>query len=378
PSSYTLISLDINRASYPSKAPLIGMPRAFSTSKPNPEISKGLEDSLLIEKTLEKIEQDPEKVPEILESLSSNLHEKLALTLLEKNPKTLYQNLLLFTIKDEKTLIDIYLKLVNHEEFSRKDLFSCREFLIDNFKHFKFTDKDFIIKIGLSALQIKKEISESFFIDLGITDPKIIQDIFLSASKKKPDLFLSEYMQLAPHLASLNPDILEKILLSVAENLPLDYINGSRSYGHSAVGPSSLNIFVKILPHFTKESKVLDKIVGYIAEKDPKSLINTLKGLNLSEETLKLIIPKLIATVNSSGQFKKIIEELLSLELKDFDFIEDSIISLSHQNPKALIGNLASLPLPKDTLQKIIPKMIDSVTSLDSLESIAKELTALN
>ncbi|MBS0627870.1 MAG: hypothetical protein JSS09_06625, partial [Verrucomicrobia bacterium] len=42
PSSYTLISLDINRASYPSKAPLIGMPRAFSTSKPNPEISKGL------------------------------------------------------------------------------------------------------------------------------------------------------------------------------------------------------------------------------------------------------------------------------------------------------------------------------------------------
>ncbi|MBS0627438.1 MAG: hypothetical protein JSS09_04430, partial [Verrucomicrobia bacterium] len=196
----------------------------------------------------------------------------------------------------------------------------------------------------------------------------------LSASKKKPDLFLSKYMEFSPHLASLNPDILEKILLNVAENLPLNQL----SFDDLGAKSRSLNDFVKILPYFTKEFKVLEKIVGYIAERDLKSIMNTLKGLNLPEETLKLIIPKMIATTKDSKQLKNIIEELLSLELKDLNFIQDSITTLSHQNPKALIGNLVSLPLPKDTLQKIIPKMIDSVTSLDSLESIAKELTALN
>lgn len=381
PSSYTPIPLDTSRLSHPSTAPLIRMQipnRAFSSSpepfKVIPEISKGLEDSLLIEKTLEKIEQDPEKLEELLKTLSPELHEKLALTLVEKNPEVLYPNLLLFTIKDEKILVDVCKKLLNSEKLSRIEKHAFTMFLIDNFKHFKFKDRDFIIKIASYALSFKGKLNESFFLDLGITDPEIIQYTLIHKSKIDPKLFLSKYTDLTPHLASLKPDILEKILLNIAENLPIDHTTGGMRFGDSPMGSSSLNIFAKILPRLTTDPKLYEKLALYIAKKDPLSLKDALKPLNLSKETLKIIIPKIIVSVKDPNHLKKIIEELPTLGFEDFSFIKDSIITLSDQNPKALIGNLKSLHLTEDTLQKVIPKMIDSTKDYNDLVIIVKEL----
>ncbi|MES2198994.1 MAG: hypothetical protein V4489_02350 [Chlamydiota bacterium] len=385
----------------------------------------------LIEESMSKIEKNPGAAPDIIRSLSLGARKELALALAEKNPVEVVKNIQLFEIEDEKTRIELFNSVrKNYPPGSDPAIWYC--YFKDGFKHFKIQDKDFKIKMAVIFSQYLTDLPGIFY-SLNITDPEIKEAVFLSMSEKKPyKLAFYEGRNIAVSLKKLgieNTDFKEKIILNLAKNIPYDNYDGlfllteqlpiltdslqcreaaaliiaerfpeyldpklliplnlpedalerilSKMIPYANTGNRLTNI-IRWLPNLNeKHLHLIAASVLRISDSSPSSLISYLKFLNISEEILLKIIPKIASEIKSGVDLKNFAEEVSSLGIEP-TFILKTTLSILKTNPSSLPGNLAPLNLSSDVLKPILSELIDKLLTQFSVKKLVGELPKLS
>ncbi len=344
-----------------NKTHQVGTTRAFSTT-PNLQGAIVSTETLLVEESLSKISQDIGKAPEIIQSLPLRARKELALALAPKYPKVVADNMKLFEIGDEKTRIDIFRLAFTTTKDDMNHMY-----LLQKFTNFTITDKESLTKIANIYFRYC-HFSQNVSSDLGITDPKIIENAALINAKETPNYWLYfdnfPVSKILKNLSITKQDVIEKILLTLIENTT------ASSY--------SLANLAKDLPNLTQDSAFLERVALKIAEKTPEALINTLNSLNLPLETQQKIIMKIIPSAEEGSTLKKIVKKFPELCSPLSNLIVDTVKAIANNNPTSLIGSLKPLNLPEETLQEIIPKITSSATKGSEFEEIVEEVVTLN
>lgn len=407
--------------------------RSLSTSRG----SDPLADSLTEESAINQIKKNPEKAKEIIQRLSSPRQKQLALTLAKHAPHDLIEYIDFFEIQEEKSRVELFLLLFNSAPNSKKERY-FHVSLLENFKKFKISDKDFVATAALlyssrNNVETLQALTKKLPV-LNNQDFHLIEITLLVIFDKNPTSFTENLQRLqlpqevllkvlpemiknatshetfraiAQVLPALNikdesfilravMDLLNIAPTSLAGNLKsfnfpsnlLQTIIPKILSGH--IFPFSLTLLVEELPHLSiaNNAKFMEEITLKILDLTPYPLIGQLKHLHLKEEALKNIISLMIDRLSSRNYTSKIareqayevlIEELVALVIKDPIFIENSLLAISEKNPKAVIKVLQNFEFKnKKTLEKIILNTIPEIASSEELDLITKTIKTIN